>query len=180
MSRPLPAALVWLLLAVVHVALVWHHGTTLPARVATHFNLQGLANGWQTRGDFLLWASLGPIAMGLFVVVVIGLCLKFPRAWNLPHKAYWTAPEQLPQARAFLLAWAFWLAALLLLSTGLLLQGVLQVNLGAVPVRLPRLWTVLAIVLPTPLIGLMIGWLYVFFGRPAGGDFRSQISDFRS
>jgi len=187
MNRPLPATLVWLLLAVGHMALVWQHGAALPARVATHFNLQGVADGWQTRADFLLWAGLGPVAIGLFVVTVIGLCLKFPRAWNLPHKAHWTAPEHLPQARAFLLAWALWLAVLLLLSTGLLLQGVLQVNLGEAPVRLPRLWTVLSIVLPTPLIGLMIGWLYVFFGRPAGAaselgisNFRSQISEGRS
>lgn len=180
MTRPLPAALVWLLLSVAHVVVIGYHAADLPARVATHFNLQGAANGWQSRDAFLLWASLGPVAMGLFVVAVLGLCLKFPRSWNIPHKAHWTAPENLPQARAFLLAWAFWLAALLLLSTGLLLQGVLQVNLGDTPVRLPRLWTVLAIVVPTPLIGLMIGWLYVFFGRPAGGDFRSQISDLRS
>jgi uncharacterized membrane protein len=166
MNRPLPVALAWLLLEVLHVVVLQLQGAELPARVASHFNLQGVADGWQSRDAFLLWASLGPIAIGLFVVAMIGLASRFPRHWNIPHKADWTSPENLPRARTFLLAWALWVALLVLLSTGLLLHGVVQVNLGESPARLPRLWTVLAVVVPAAAIGFMIVRLCRFFNRP--------------
>jgi uncharacterized membrane protein len=80
------------LVAALHSAL---YSNALPARVASHFNGAGVADGWMAKEPFLCF-YVGLVA---FLAVVFGgigfLIQTLPDgAINLPNKAYWLAPER--------------------------------------------------------------------------------------
>jgi uncharacterized membrane protein len=101
---------VFLALVVAAIAqALWQHDR-LPARVATHFDVAGRANGWMPRTGQTAWH----IGMVLFLAGLLeGLAWLSPRLphqyLNLPHRDYWLAPER----RAGTQAWLAGLARLL-------------------------------------------------------------------
>jgi len=86
----------------------------LPDRVATHFGAGGVADGWMTREGYRLYLLAFAIGFTCFIVAMVGVVPRlFPAAVNVPHRAYWLAPERRAAAAAYLLAHACLLGVLI-------------------------------------------------------------------
>jgi uncharacterized membrane protein len=77
----------------------WYH-PQLPGLVATHFNLDGQADGWMPRAH--LFQSQVVFALGLTVFFAV-LAFAGPQLpdslLQLPHKEYWLDPRQRAETR---------------------------------------------------------------------------------
>lgn len=103
----------------------------LPQRIAVHFGYDGTPNGWAPK-DGLLWTTL--IVLAILSVTTMGI----PRLvtavsgdrMNLPHRAYWLAPERRKQTMSFIEAQSIWFgcAVFLLLYTSF--QLAMEANLS--------------------------------------------------
>jgi uncharacterized membrane protein len=95
------AIMVFLVLASVVQTLYYY--PQLPGVVASHFNAEGTANGWQSKGAFF---GIYYGVMMLIVLVFSGSTLLFDRIpdslINLPRKDYWLAPERREETFAFI------------------------------------------------------------------------------
>ena len=79
-------------------ALAWAM-SQLPARIASHFDGSGQADGWTDRTGYLAFG----IGIGLFVLVGLPLLARLLLRGsgvgiNVPHKDYWLDPQH-PQRR---------------------------------------------------------------------------------
>jgi hypothetical protein len=123
----------------------------LPARLASHFNASGAADGWMDRGTFIAsW-----IATVVFLnVLVIGICwgIRFLPAsmFNLPHRDYWLSPAQRPTTMRAMLEFGFGLAFAITLLFGELYGQTLKANELQPPHLPPRFWLHLI-----PALGIM-------------------------
>lgn len=93
----------------------------LPARVASHFGANGVANGFMARDVYVAFT----IGMVIVPPVLVGLALalslsRFPQLLNLPNRDYWLAPERRAETTEYLNGHSAWLAALL----GLFVLGI--------------------------------------------------------
>ncbi len=115
----------------------------LPPRMATHYNLAGEPDGYQTRAGFA-WSSV-LISLALFALFAAApaLMARVPdRLVNLPNKDYWLAPERRTQTLARLGALVDWLGC----ATIALLVGVFELIIRANLARTPlgsQLWILL-------------------------------------
>ena len=67
----------------------------LPARVASHFDGQGFANGFMPREDYLLlMTALGLGIPLLLVLVLVVLPYFMPTRLRIPSRDYWIAPAR--------------------------------------------------------------------------------------
>jgi uncharacterized membrane protein len=86
----------------------------LPERIATHFGLDGQANGWMTRTAhvrFMLGFGLG---LPLFMLALSAIITRLGGAGlNIPNRDYWLAPERRAQTLAFAQRKMVWFASLL-------------------------------------------------------------------
>ena len=99
MTRWLPVFVA--LAAIVFCAVDYgYHYKRLPPRVASHFDAQGRADGWSTKGEM--------VGMALVTLVVVAATLAMmwllayyapPSLINLPNKDYWLAPERQADTR---------------------------------------------------------------------------------
>ena len=85
----------------------------LPERVATHFNANGVADGWLNRDHYSLLILLFLLGLPLLLVwIMAGL----PRLTNgrgqIPNCEYWFAQERRNATVTFLLRHACWLGCL--------------------------------------------------------------------
>src|SRR5437667_366923 len=74
----------------------------LPAVVASHFNAQGVPNGWQTKSAFFavfVGVSVLAVLVGFGIPRIISLMP--PELINLPKKQYWLAPAHLAESHSF-------------------------------------------------------------------------------
>jgi uncharacterized membrane protein len=67
----------------------------LPARVASHFDAEGFANGFMLRADYqLLMMGLG---LGIPILLVLGLVVLpylMPNRLRIPSRDYWIEPSR--------------------------------------------------------------------------------------
>jgi uncharacterized membrane protein len=92
----------------------------LPGVVASHFDVRGAANGWQTKSVFLGF-FVGAVALASVLAFGVPYIISRTPAKliNLPYKDYWLAPERRTSTIAFLgryFAW-FGCAALAVVSS---------------------------------------------------------------
>jgi uncharacterized membrane protein len=93
----------------------------LPQRIASHFDFNGHANGWMSRGACTGIMVATAIFVPGLIIGLMGAAGKIPVSFiNLPHKDYWLAAERRDFALAVLLRFAIWFAA----ATVLFLAGV--------------------------------------------------------
>ena len=125
MRRPQFILLLLLLLAGFQV---WHYQPLLPERVASHFNAQGVADGFAPK------AELAKVEMGVFAIMALVFLLlpKLTRLFpvsmiNLPNKDYWFADERREETLNVLEDWTGWFGVL----TMVLLLGIMQLALRA-------------------------------------------------
>lgn len=72
-----------------------HYMPLLPDPMATHFDFAGNPNGWMTKKGFsLFYAAFLPVMTGIFTLVGILIRRMPDKLINIPHKAYWLAPER--------------------------------------------------------------------------------------
>ena len=137
----------------------------LPAKLATHFDGSGKANGWMTRqqhGTFMLIFGLGVPAFILGLVWLIRLLPS--NLLNVPKPEYWRAPENYPKACAIMLTWAQWLAVGELLWTTVLNRQIVLANLVKPPrLATPDIWYLTAVFLV--MVGGSILWLILRFRK---------------
>ena len=113
-----------LVLAVCYVLFFGYVNATygdLPAKVASHFDIEGQPNGWMSR-ETCVGFTLGlGILMPAFIVGMMGGAGRIPVSFiNLPHRDYWLAPERRQAALAILLRFSLWFACMnVLFVTGL-------------------------------------------------------------
>ena len=101
MPDRLPFRFLWLLAAA--AAFVWLTSRSLPGVVASHFEGDGFANGFSTRG-FYVGLMLG-FVLGLpaLLVTTLWYTMGSPGARiNLPNRDYWLAPERRDETVAWL------------------------------------------------------------------------------
>ena len=149
MKRP---ALGFLVLVGVYVFFALYLGFTyreLPARVATHFNWTGEANGWMTREDHVRFLLLFGTIPPLFILITLGSARYFPiQLVNLPHREYWLAPERRVATFAYLLEHGTWLSSLMVGFVAGLHTLLLQANRTGVPhLSDAGLWTLMSFIL---------------------------------
>jgi uncharacterized membrane protein len=103
----------------------------LPARVASHFNGRGQADGWMTRGGFVaFWFGISAALTLLLLTIVSWMPW---RLLNVPNKEYWGDPARQPLARRRLGLWCAWFAVGLNLLLASVLELVLRANLMSTP-----------------------------------------------
>ena len=90
----------------------------LPERVASHFNLDGKADGWMSRGAYLFFVGGLPAAFAAFFWIVSQATIHFPKLVNIPRRDYWFAPERRKFTAALLLNRLLWLAVVVTVFFG--------------------------------------------------------------
>jgi uncharacterized membrane protein len=106
----------------------------LPGLVASHFDSRSGANGWLTRGNYLLLMLALAILLPLAIVGFIALVTRTaPRLINLPHRTYWLSEGRREQTLATLLAFACVQGGLLTVFAAALHYVILQANSTAPP-----------------------------------------------
>ena len=85
----------------------------LPERMASHFDANGVANGWMSR-DGYVWFMVGVVTFGsLTMVAALGLIRYLPNAVvNIPRRDYWLAPERRDETASTLMRFGLWMAGL--------------------------------------------------------------------
>lgn len=152
-------------LAVVLAALaafVWTTAGTLPDTVASHFGLDGAANGCSSRAAY----TAGMLAVVCGVPALVGvlpgwLGRRAGGALNIPHRDWWLADERREQTLQFVSAHGAVFALLLAAFLAWVHWLVVQANQGQ-PARLPFERVLPALVL----LGLAsASWVAVLFVR---------------
>ncbi len=88
----------------------------LPDTVATHFGANNQANGWMSRGFYLLFILSFMIGISCLVSFVVGtLPRKFPQWTNVPNRDYWLAAERREESLRYLNAHGKRLACLIVM-----------------------------------------------------------------
>ena len=119
----------------------------LPARVASHFNFEGLADGTMLRSDYLLLMSFLTLAVPLLLVALhVVLPRIAPSFVRLPARDYWLAAERRSATRASIAASGLVIASVVAAFMVALNLLVVVAN-GRTPPRLDiaLLWTLVAI-----------------------------------
>lgn len=104
------AHLASLLLALVVV--VWAHDG-LPDRVATHFGVDGVADGWGSRSTSVILLCGTVVLSTLLLWGTAALVAVVPtQLMNIPNRSWWLAPERKDHTVALIGAWAYGFGAL--------------------------------------------------------------------
>jgi hypothetical protein len=84
---------------------IFYTSQYLPDKVATHFGIDGRADGWMSHKGYLLFMISFMVGVSGFVSFVVGtLPSKFPKWTNIPNRDYWLAPERRDESARFLSA----------------------------------------------------------------------------
>src|SRR5438128_412924 len=117
----------------------------LPAVVASHFNAQGVPNGWQTKSAFFaVFVGVSVLAAVIGFGIPRIIASLPPQLINLPNKQYWLAPGRLAETQAFLNNYFAWFGCAVFLIVILTFDYAIQSNLR--PENRPdisRMWYIL-------------------------------------
>jgi len=132
----------------------------LPARVATHFDMAGKANGWMSRKDHGFFMLLFGLGVPGFAVFMWSLLRRLPPTWvNVPKADFWRSPENFPLACEIMNQWGRWQATGLLIWMTLLNYQIVTAN-RASPPRLDSSSTWGLTVALFVFVATSIGWLF--------------------
>jgi len=149
----------WILI-VGGAAFIWHSRQQLPERVASHFDANGIANGFMTRDVYISFMLAMSILLPLFLNWIMGRSMssRLERI-NIPHREYWLAPERQAETIAFLqvLATRF---ATQLLAFLIFVHGVVLLGNSSNPPQLPMslFWGGLSVFIAASLLMLLGLW----------------------
>lgn len=165
MKRILQAAFLSLALAA-WVQAFWHH-QHLPARVASHFNPAGNANGWMARDTYLAW-QIGTIAaVAALLQGIVLLQSKLPSQFvNLPHRDYWLAAERRGATDAWVRGLVLAIGCLLMAFFMAVFHLVYLANQAATP-HLPDTLRPLTVLMLLATLGIILLTVLHFARKPA-------------
>jgi uncharacterized membrane protein len=138
---------VLLLLAAVAAVQMTHYYPLLPERLAVHFGASGEADGWSSKGEFMVLFGGMEVLFVLFGVAFAVMLDRIPLALiNIPHKDYWFSPERQEESRAFLRNQILWIETATLGFLVALAQLIFRGSLGSALPRLPgSFWHVMVV-----------------------------------
>lgn len=95
MNDPRPPRIVFLVMLLMAILQWVRVYPLLPPKMASHFDFNGTPNGWQSKEAFFT-VMIAVIALSTVIGFLIPLLMaSLPdNLINLPHKAYWLAPER--------------------------------------------------------------------------------------
>jgi serine/threonine protein kinase/biopolymer transport protein ExbD len=157
-SLALPAG-AFVLLCTLHLAWAFSTADELPATVASHFGMNGRADGFMSKNGYLAFICAFPLGLSLFLQATTRLAFRLPsRFVNIPNRDIWLAPARRPELVAILQAWFAALSCgLVIFSTQLHTLTLLANRLN--PPRLPDIALVTLLGFPTILLLWTIGLL---------------------
>jgi hypothetical protein len=164
-----PSRFLWLLAAA--GAFVWLTSRSLPDVVASHFEGDGFANGFSTRGVYV-GLMLG-FVLGLPALVVTALwhAMGSPGARiNLPNRDYWLAPERRDETVSWLRGHMVGFGYVLVLFLCYVHWLVVRAN-ALQPPRLASSWMSVGLV---AFVAFTLGWIRRLMRR-----FRMPLPDRR-
>ena len=110
------ALVIFICLNIFACVFIFYTSQYLPDKVATHFGIEGRADGWMSRSGYLAFMLAFMTGMSTFVSFVVGtLPRKFPQWTNIPNRDYWLAPERCDESARFLSAHGKRLASLIVM-----------------------------------------------------------------
>lgn len=134
----------------------------LPTVVASHFGASGNANGFMPRAGYVVFMLVMVIGVPGFLAVVPLRAFHNPQARiNLPHRAYWLAPERRVETIAVLSSQARRFSLMLLVFLCYVHWLVVQAN-KMVPPTLSSLAMMAGLVVF--LVGTLV-WVVLLIGR---------------
>ena len=138
----------------------------MPPDVASHFGASHAANGFMTRGAYLIFMLAFGLGLPALVAAIIAFLPRVrPEAINIPHREYWLAPARRQQTVDALSASGAWFGALLTLF----IAGVHYVVVEANRVTPPELPAGMFYALITIFVAVLAFWivsLYLRFRNP--------------
>jgi uncharacterized membrane protein len=162
MQRSSLPKLVFLLLAAYAAIHFSSSYAQMPEVVASHFNVHGAPNGWQTKtaffGVFVAMTVLS-VVIGFGLSAIIG---AMPiRLINLPNKQYWLSPEHRGTTLKFLKSYFAWFSCAIYLVMIVAFDYAVRSNLHPEnPPAVSHLWYTLA-----AFLAFVIVWLIRMFTR---------------
>ena len=157
---PYFAAILLAALFVAECVLMIGTGATLPVRVASHFNFEGVANGYMARSDYLLlMAGLGfGVPVLLLIVTVLAPCLV-PNRLRIPSRDYWIAPERRRETLSAIVTTGLIMAAVVTAFMTALNLLVVEANTHIPPrMEIAALMTMVALLVVSILISQFYLW----------------------
>jgi uncharacterized membrane protein len=137
----------------------------LPARVAVHFDANGVASSFMTGVQYRRFILL--FTIGTPIVLVAFMSSAYSRATDmkLPNRDYWLAPQRIARTRSFLVAHGIWFGSLLVALMSFVHWLVLDANRRQPP-ALSNQGTFLGLLVLLVCMAAWIGTLMVAFRRP--------------
>ncbi len=155
---PLIAA-AFLVLYALHLFWTFSTADELPARVASHFGMNGRADGFMSQNAYLTFICLFPLGLGLLFQGTALLTRRLPARYiNIPHRALWLTPERRPELIAILQSWLATLSCGLVIFSAQLHTLTLLANRLSPP-RLPDIALFTLLGFPTVLLLWTTGFL---------------------
>jgi uncharacterized membrane protein len=132
-GKQIPRALFFLII-VVTLAQCIHDFPLLPDRMASHFGVSGVANGWMTKSQFFIAYALA-LLPALFIEFWLHRKISnTPGArLNLPNKEYWLAPERRAETFAYFETFFAWYGCAFLFVIASVMGLAMRANLDPTP-----------------------------------------------
>jgi uncharacterized membrane protein len=140
-----------------HLAFV---SASMPERVATHFGLGGIPNGWMSRSGFVEFSVIIVLVVSLVLIGAAWLVRKLPVSLvNMPNRDYWLAPERREEASRRMLRYMLWLLSGMVAFFAAINQLLFQANSMSAP-RLDE--SHLVAVVAVFLLGMLVSIVRLF------------------
>lgn len=125
--KPSVSFLLWLIVTIVHVALVLTLSPELPDKVIKQFDFSGHPTSSMSKDSFVYFKILMPLAVSTFIYLLMWL---FPKSANIPNKNYWFEEGHYQNTCRQLKNFAWWTSTLLTAFMSLIFIGLFQANRG--------------------------------------------------
>lgn len=167
-----------------HAALVTFVYATLnrlPKKVAVHFDLQGRANGWESR-EWNAWLTgLFPLGLHAFFALIVWLTWRLPKVMplNVPRRDHWTRPEHRAEAVLIMGGGMLWFCSIMTAFFGALHWLMVEANQVSPPYSPPGTMIPILVAFFALLLVWIMGFMYRYANvstapAPSGGLWQSQ------
>jgi uncharacterized membrane protein len=116
-------------LGVVFIGELLYFYPLLPETVASHFDMDGVPNGWMSRTAYVI------IMLSIMIIsaaTTVGVALLLPKmegAINIPNRAYWLAPERREETLGLIGASLVWTECAVMALFAVITYGVSLMNI---------------------------------------------------
>ncbi len=157
--------LVWVLAVAAIVQTIVYY-PQLPDIVASHFDGNGVPNGWSSKTEFFV-IYFGALVLTLIIFVVLPKVSanRKPASFKVPTRNYWFHPDRVEATVRFIKNQFLWLGVVHILLAFIVIHVVIQANLVENPILSNGIYWVLGV------YGLFVVlWLacfvFKFYRRP--------------